>query len=104
MKDKKGTAINEIKDKLTENTYFMCRMCFLRGSVLTDNWTDNSDIDLLVVSDDFKSMTISKRNEILLKTINEIEYLIDAICLSEDEYNQIIKEERVGNERLVRIV
>ncbi|OIZ62586.1 hypothetical protein BLA28_19465 [Eisenbergiella tayi] len=98
----------EIKSVLEKTPYFNCDSCFLRGSFLTNEYKDISDIDLLVVSNDFKYMSYLKRQELIQRTFEKmnINIIIDAICLSKEEYAQLIYEKRqmLKDERMEKII
>jgi hypothetical protein len=57
----------EIKDfiKETEKLGIKCEKVILYGSFAKNRQTEDSDIDLIVVSQDFKNLNILKRLEIL---------------------------------------
>lgn len=100
--------VHKIKMILEKTPYFCCESCFLRGSFLSRGYKMTSDIDLLIVSGDFKYMSYLKRRELIKKTINEmnLEVSVDAICLSVDEYKQLLYEKRemLKDERMNRII
>ncbi|MBT2196199.1 nucleotidyltransferase domain-containing protein [Weizmannia coagulans] len=84
-----------IKNVLKENLYFECRRAFIRGSFARGENTIKSDMDLLIVSNDFNGMAIKKRKEIVKKVFDSsMDNIIDCICLTEAEYNQIIAQKR----------
>lgn len=100
--------IQKIKNILEKTPYFYCKICFIRGSVLTDDYNSNSDIDLLIISDDFKCMSYLKRHKLVQKAMSDmnVRKKVDAICLSTDEYIQLLYEKRqmLKDERLERII
>lgn len=100
--------IQEIKSILEKTPYFYCEICFIRGSVLTNEYNSNSDIDLLIISGDFKCMSYLKRRKLIQKAMKDMNTRmnVDAICLSTDEYIQLLYEERqmLRDERLERII
>ncbi len=100
--------INSIISILIKTPYFVCNQCYLRGSYANQTNNFKSDIDLLIVSRDFQEISISKRKELFYKTMNELEckIAIDVICLSDDEYLKLLKEERkmFYKERMIRIL
>ena len=99
--------LQKLKRIIKENFYFQCELCFLRGSFAVEKQKENSDIDLLIITDDFEELSYFKRRELVQKAINLNFFLsVDAICLSKKEYIQIIDERRelFNNERMVRII
>lgn len=100
--------IQEIKSILEKTPYFYCDICFIRGSLLTNEYNSNSDIDLLIVSSDFKSISYLKRRELIQRTFNGMKskMKVDAICLSTDEYSQLLYERRqmLKEERMEKII
>lgn len=72
---------SKIKRLLIENKYFICEKCYIRGSFARGDWDDLSDVDLLVISDDFCNITYQKRREIVCKSLSETELEVDPICL-----------------------
>jgi len=105
MKEK---IIEKIKQLLLETPYFVCNQCYLRGSYVDETYNDLSDVDLLVVSQDFCGVTFQKRKELLRKALIDLEYKleIDAICLSEEEYFKLLddKREMYYMERMIKIL
>lgn len=85
--------------KIIEEQYFSISKVYLRGSILSSNFSSDSDIDIIVVSDHFKGISISKRKMVFSKYLYP--YKIDALCLTETEFsyfkNNIIK---LGMERV----
>ncbi|MDE6014838.1 MAG: nucleotidyltransferase domain-containing protein [Acetatifactor sp.] len=100
--------MQEIKNILEKTPYFYCEICFIRGSLLTNEYNSNSDIDLLIISSDFKCMSYLKRRQLIRKTMKDMNTKIDvdAICLSTDEYMQLLYERRqmFRDERMERII
>ena len=68
---------------LVKNKYFICNECMLRGSRVRGQNDSNADVDLLVVSKDFKDMIISKRKELVIKAMQNtcLNVEVDVICL-----------------------
>lgn len=83
-----------IRRLLIGNTYFICEKCYIRGSFARRDWSNLSDVDLLVISDDFCNITHQKRREIVRKSLSETELEIDPICLSNNEFNYIQLDNR----------
>lgn len=100
--------IAKIKELLLETPYFVCSQCYLRGSYVGGTNNNLSDVDLLVVSQDFCWITFRKRKELLRKALmglgNKLE--IDVICLSEEEYFKLLddKREMYYMERMIKIL
>lgn len=100
--------IEKIKNELRMTQYFDCTHCFLRGSYADESYGISSDIDLLIVSPEFKDISILKRKELVNKAMGNlaINTRFDAICLSEEEYANFIncRRKMFFDERLIRIV
>jgi predicted nucleotidyltransferase len=87
--------INNLKSILMDNDYIECKKVYLRGSYARGQYNLESDIDLLIISNDFKGISITKRKDIIQKIfLHKLENVIDCICLTEEEYNKIIMEKR----------
>lgn len=101
--------IDEIKNVLENTPYFHCESCFLRGSLISKKYKEVSDIDILVLSNDFKYISYLKRRELIQNAMEELNskmISVDALCLSKEEYMQLIYEKRkmLKDERMVRIL
>ena len=100
--------IEKIRNQLIKNAYFYCSYCFLRGSYANESYNISSDIDLLIVSPDFKDISMLKRKELFNKAMSNLSLNIqfDTICLSEEEYSSLIncKREMYFEERMIRII
>ncbi|MBQ3037866.1 MAG: nucleotidyltransferase domain-containing protein [Clostridia bacterium] len=98
--------ITEIREVLSKNLYFECEICFVRGSYTTNKQRTDSDIDLLIISNDFCGISFWKRRDLVKKAVEEAGKEVDAICLSTDEYQQLLnqKREMIESERMVRII
>ena len=83
-----------LKNYLEKNVYFNCERCYVRGSVALGIEEKKSDIDLLVISDDFQGITYAKRKELVCKTLLKLKSVIDAICLTNSEWLLIEKQHR----------
>lgn len=92
---------SKIKRLLIENKYFICEKCYIRGSFARGDWDDLSDVDLLVISDDFCNITYQKRREIVCKSLSETELEVDPICLSNNEFYYIQLDNRLMYEEEV---
>lgn len=104
----KEILIENIKRLLLETPYFVCNQCYLRGSYVDETSNDLSDIDLLIVSQDFCGIIFQKRRELVRKALEDTEYKlkVDVICLSEEEYFKLLmdKREMYYMERLIKIL
>lgn len=58
------------------------------GSRAKDNAKENSDIDVIIISDYFKNIPFIRRMPILLRLIR-FEKHIDFLCYTEDEFENI---------------
>lgn len=63
------------------------RKVILYGSYASDSNREGSDIDIVVISDDFKNKTYWERIDILADVIYEIFAPIEAIALTQDEWD-----------------
>lgn len=61
------------------------------GSRVKGNARDDSDIDVIVVSDYFKGIPFLKRMPMLLKLV-KFEKHVDFLCYTEEEFNRIKNE------------
>ncbi|WP_367912693.1 nucleotidyltransferase domain-containing protein [Bacillus pumilus] len=87
--------IYNLKCILMDNNYIQCQKAYLRGSYARGEYQIESDIDLLIISSDFISVSIIRRKEIAKKIFQDkIDNVIDCICLTEEEYNKAINEKR----------
>lgn len=103
----RSQIINEVKSIIENNPYFRCDICFLRGSFALEKENINSDVDLLVISDDFKGIMYKKRREFIQSIMKgKIERKVDAICLDTNEYVKLIEKKRqmLKNERMERLI
>lgn len=100
--------ISMIVKLLKQTPYFVCGYCFLRGSHARNNYEADSDIDILIVSEDFEKVSYRKRKELVKKAIEDISLKsdVDAICLSLREYLEVLNQERemILDERMVRLL
>ncbi len=85
----------EVYSRLSKNVYFVCNQCYLRGSILSDDWSYSSDVDILVVSNDFYDLTMLKRKELVENLFCDLHINIDVICLSSGEYYELTKAGRI---------
>lgn len=90
------TTINEIihylKDSLI-NGGIKVESIALFGSALSGNMNDESDIDIIIVSDDFSGKDIFERSKLTmhqeLMTFKKYKVPMDILNMSPDEYNQM---------------
>jgi len=80
---------NNLRSAILSNNYFKCKRAFIRGSFATGLQTEDSDLDLLIVSDDFYGIDVIKRKEIVKIALSDLNAVIDPICLTDSEYNEI---------------
>lgn len=98
--------INNLKCILTENHYIQYQKVYLRGSYARGEFEVESDVDLLIVSNDFKGVSIMKRKEIMKKIfLDKIDITVDCVCLTEEEYKIAINQKReiLLNEVMVEV-
>ncbi len=62
----------------------------LYGSHANNTQKPESDIDIILISDSFKDMSYWQRIEIIADVISEIFQPIEAICMTNDEWNNKI--------------
>jgi len=87
------TAINEIvqflKLSLT-NSGIVVDSIILFGSALSGNMNENSDIDLIIISPDFKDKNIFEKAELTMKseweTLKKYKIPMDILNFSPEEY------------------
>ncbi len=90
------TTINEIvhhlKESLTKSGITVDSIA-LFGSALSGNMHDDSDIDIIVVSSDFKGKDIFERSKLSmhpeLKTFKKFKVPMDILNMSPEEYKQM---------------
>ena len=85
-KKKSIKIVKEFTKKVREDFEIYSVIFF--GSRAKGNQKKESDIDVIIVSDDFKGLSFSQRGS---KMYNYWDYLIpvDFICLTIDEYNKL---------------
>ncbi|MED1608071.1 nucleotidyltransferase domain-containing protein [Cytobacillus kochii] len=87
--------ISNLKCILIENVYIQCQKVYLRGSYARGEFEVESDVDLLIISNDFNGVSILKRKEIMGKIfLDKTDITVDCICLTEKEYNKAINQKR----------
>ncbi len=60
----------------------------LYGSYANENYTEASDIDVVIVSDDFAGMDYWQRIEVLTEAIYEIFEPIEAVAMTPEEWEK----------------
>jgi hypothetical protein len=70
--------------------YLKIKGLFIMGSYATGTQHKSSDLDLLLISDDFNGMPQFKR-KLLVKNIANTYFCLDPICLTCNEFN-LLKE------------
>lgn len=74
--------IKTLKLKLKDNPYFISEKVYIRGSCALGKETDRSDVDLLIVSEDFEGVNILKRKLLVSKAMDKaLERELDVMCL-----------------------
>ena len=103
-----SNVLTIIKDVLEKNKYFICNECMLRGSRVRGENDSNVDVDLLVISKDFKDVIFSKRKEMVAKAMQNtcLNVEVDVICLCPEEYASLLREKRemLYSERMKKII
>jgi len=86
--------INNLRNRIEINKVI------LFGSILKNNFNRNSDIDVIVLSNDFKKMGFLKRLELLshARIGSSREIPMDIIGYTPDEFNKLSKESIVLKE------
>ncbi len=77
-----NTALPIIKNKFSPSKVLIF------GSNVTGKATENSDIDIIIISNYFKGTSFIKRMPMVLKAVR-FEKHIDALCYTEDEFERI---------------
>lgn len=73
--------IEKLKRIINKNSYFHCELCFVRGSFAVEKQKKDSDIDLLIVTDDFTDtyyicIPVKSGVEITKKVTEDIAYQV----------------------------
>ncbi|MBE7046287.1 MAG: nucleotidyltransferase domain-containing protein [Ruminococcaceae bacterium] len=97
---KQDECINKIIEFLPQNTI---NYIFLIGSFAKNENNENSDIDLLVVSDVFKTINGYLRQKIIKTTFDEVQQKFDIICLTNEEFNRY-KQSNAYNDEYLRLI
>lgn len=93
-------CINKIIKTLPPNT---TSYIFLIGSYAKNENNENSDIDLLVVSDSFKTINGYLRQKIIKTNFDELQLKFDIICLTDEEFNRY-KQSNAYNDECLRLI
>lgn len=95
---KQGLIIKEYIDNLKKSIEITKVILF--GSVLGDKFNEDSDIDVIVLSNDFKKMGFLRRLELLshARKGSSREVPMDIIGYTPDEFNKLSKESIVLKE------
>ena len=99
MDTKIAEAIERFKHSLKEMDIFVKRMIMF-GSHVSGKNDEHSDIDVIVISDDFKGMNLLRRQEIIGLALARAKILepFDALGYTEDEYNSKEDGTFIGDE------
>ncbi|MGM7722538.1 nucleotidyltransferase domain-containing protein [Metabacillus sp. Hm71] len=73
------------------NSVFTLKEVYITGSFCKGETTECSDLDMIIISDDFQGISHFKRREIVEKYI-ELSLPIDAICLTSFELQVATKK------------
>jgi len=89
--------IHEYKKNL-EASGIKVKAIFLYGSCALEKYTEESDIDLVVVSDDFKDMDLWERLCFLGRARRDIKKPMDILGVTEDEFSSECPGTFIGDE------
>lgn len=95
-KGEKMIEIEQIINDLKKNIYI--NQLYIRGSFAGRKVNKNSDIDLLIISDNFNSTSHFIRKRLVKYMVQSVDKEIDAICLTSKEFIDIKKRRRFINE------
>jgi predicted nucleotidyltransferase len=96
----KKHLIAELKDfieKLSED--FNIQNIILFGSRATNKFRENSDVDLIIVSEDFKNMDFFERGAKMYEYW-DVDLPVDFICYTPKEFNNLKKKISIVKEAL----
>ncbi|NFQ67417.1 nucleotidyltransferase domain-containing protein [Clostridium sporogenes] len=102
-----GTYMDILKIKLLSNDYLNIDKAFIRGSYANGNYNYKSDLDLLIISDDFIGIDMMKRKQLVKNIFEPILCMkIDSICLTKYEYGLIVmnKEKDIRYDEMVEVI
>lgn len=80
-------VINQFKTALESKSVSINKI-ILFGSYMTGKFKEGSDIDLVIISDDFKNKTYWERIDILSDAIYEVFKPIEAVALTSEEWEK----------------
>lgn len=104
---KNGINMSILRMKLLSNDYLKVDQAFLRGSYANGSYDYKSDLDLFIISDDFASIDIMKRKDLVKSILEPILCMqIDSICLTKHEYELVImdKQKNIRYDEMVEII
>jgi len=84
-KERVMKIINQFKESLKKHGINVSKI-ILFGSYAKDTWHEGSDIDLVVISDDFRGKDLYERIKMLVKPIAELFEPIEARAFTEEEW------------------
>lgn len=80
-------VINQFKTALESKSVSINKI-ILFGSYMTGKFKEGSDIDLVIISDDFKNKTYWERIDIISDAIYEVFKPIEAVALTSEEWEK----------------
>ena len=87
--DKKQNVIIGIVKKFLNKLNFDIENVILCGSYARGNFREDSDVDLIIVSNEFSDKKMYKRGkELYNKWFDDYDYDVDFVCLTPDEFNK----------------
>lgn len=102
-----GINMDTLRRTLLINDYFKIGQAYVRGSYANGNYNDTSDLDLLIISDDFIGIDMMKRKKFVKNIFESILSMkIDSICLTQYEYElaMVNKEKNIRYDEMVEII
>ncbi len=91
-------VLREVKRILRElSKYIVIDEAYLYGSYVKNTWLKTSDIDLIIVSKDFKNMKYIDRLELIYRIEWKIgtKYFVEVIPLTHEEFTEKMKHSAV---------
>lgn len=96
---RRGEKMIEIEQIINDlKKYIYIKQLYIRGSFAGRKVNKNSDIDLLIISDNFNSTSHFIRKRLVKYMVQSVDKEIDAICLTSKEFIDIKKRRRFINE------
>ena len=95
------SAINKFKRNISKSIDI--KKLILFGSYTRDDYTSDSDVDLILVSSDFKGKNFTKRSWGFYKFWHldpEIKYPVDFICYTPEEFEKLKKRVSIVSEAI----